>query len=149
MGADPKDEAIQADNNTILFVKGVHNQATGLDKGYQSMTLTVKWKTDNEVYKTLSKAVIKENAGLWIERMSVIEEGKTMILLMDQRRIVVSETFRKKLMDKEHLAHPGIIKMQNCLRAKYFWLGIEANVRRIVEACEVCQLHMRSQAWST
>ena len=78
--------------------------------------------------------------------MSVIEKGKSMILLMDQTRIVVPQTMRKRLMDREHLAHPGITKMQGSLRAKYFWPGIEADVRQVVEGCEACQLHMRSQA---
>ena len=63
-----------------------------------------------------------------------------MILLMDQTRILVPQTMRKRLMDREHLAHPGISKIQNSLRAKYFWLGIEADVKRIVEACKACQL---------
>ena len=57
-----------------------------MDKGYQSVALTVKSKTDKKVYKTLSKV-------------------KTMILLMDQTRIVVPQSLRKKLMDREHLAH--------------------------------------------
>ena len=99
------------------------------------MALTVKQKTGKEVYKTLSKAAIKDYVGLGIERMSVIEKGGSMILLMDQTRIVVPQTMRKRLMDREHLAHPGVNKMQNSLRAKYFWPGIEADVRRIVESC--------------
>ena len=82
--------------------------------------LTVKRKTDEEVYKTPSKAEINEYVGLGIKRMSVIEKGKTIILLMDQTRIVVPQTMRKELMDREHLAHPGITKMQNSLRAKYY-----------------------------
>ena len=49
-------------------------EATRLDKGYQSVALTVKQKTGKEVYKTLSKAAIKEYVGLGIERMSVIEK---------------------------------------------------------------------------
>ena len=93
------------------------------------MARTVKQKTGEKVYKTLSKAAIKEYVGQGIERMSVIEKGKSMILLMDQTRIVVPQTMRKILMDREHLAHPGIAKMQNSLRAKYFWPGIEVDVR--------------------
>ena len=58
--------------------------------------------------------------GLRIDRMLVIEKGDSMILLMDQRRIVVPQTMRKRLMDREHLAHPGINKMQRSIRAKYF-----------------------------
>ena len=67
--------------------------------------------------------------GQGIERMSVIEKGKSMILLLNQTRIVVPQAVRKRLMDREHLAHPGITKMLGSLRAKYFWPGIEADVR--------------------
>ena len=31
------------------------------------------------------------------------------------------------------------------MRAKYFWPDIEKDVRRVVESCEPCQLHMNSQ----
>ena len=48
-------------------------------------------------------------------------------------------------MDREHLAHSGVLKLQRSIRAKYFWPGMEANVKRLVEACELCQLYMRSQ----
>ena len=106
----------------------------------------MKQKTGEEVYKTLSKAAIKEYVGKGIERMSVIEKGKSMILLMNQTRIVVPDAVRKRLMDREHLAHPGINKMLASLRAKYFWPGIEGDVKRVVEGCEPCQLHMNSQA---
>ena len=62
-------------------------EAARLDQGYQSVALKVKRKTDEEVYKTLWKAAIKESLGLGIERMLVIEKGKTMILLTDQTRV--------------------------------------------------------------
>ena len=66
--------------------------------------------------------------------MSVIEKGDTKILLMDQTRIVVPLTMRKKLLEREHLAHSGMIRMINSVRAKYFWPGIETDVKRLVEA---------------
>ena len=121
-------------------------EAARLDEGYMSVARTVKQKTGEEVYKTLSKAEIQEYVGKGIERMSVIEKGDSMILLMDQTRIVVPESMRKRLMDREHMAHPGVTKMLASLRAKYFWPGIEGDVKRVVEACEPCQLHMNSQA---
>ena len=82
--------------------------------------MTIEQKTAEEVYK--------EYVGLGIERMSVIEEGDSMILLMDQTRILFPHTMRKKLMDREHLAHPGTNKMQNIFRTKYLWPGIEAGM---------------------
>ena len=117
-------------------------EAARLDEGYMSVARTVKQKTGEDVYKTLSKAAIKEYMGKGIERMSVIEKGESMILLMDQTRIVVPKTMRKRLMDREHLAHPGINKMLPSLRAKYFWPGIAKDVIRVVEGCKPCQVHM-------
>ena len=93
-------------------------EAARLDKGYRSVALTKKQKTGQEVYKTLSKAAIKEYVGQGLERMSVIEKEKSMIMPMDQTRIMVPQTMRMRLMDREHLAHPGINKMQSSLRAK-------------------------------
>ena len=98
-------------------------EAARLDKGYMSVAMTVKQKTDQEVYKTLSKAAIKEYVGLGIERMSVIKKGNSMIFLMDQTRIVVPQTMGKRLMDREQLAHQGINKMSRSIRVKYFGPG--------------------------
>ena len=51
---------------------------------------------------------------------------------------------RKKLMDREHLAHSGIIKIPNSIMAKYFWPGMEANVKRVVEACKPLTTHIHT-----
>ena len=107
-------------------------EAAKLDEGYQSVAETIKKKVDKEVYKTLSKAAILEYIGYGVERMSVIEKGNTKILLMDQTRIVVPLTMRKKLLEREHLANSGIIRMSNSIRAKYFWPGIEVDIKRLV-----------------
>ena len=107
-------------------------EAARLDKGYQSVAETIKQKKDKEVYKTVSTAAIKEYIGYRVERMSVIEKWDAMIMLMDQTRIVVPPSMRKKLINREHLAHTGINKMQMTIRAKYFWPGIEADVKKIV-----------------
>ena len=85
-----------------------------------------------------------EAASLDEEYMTVARTVRMCIRLMDQT-ILVPEAMRKRLMDREHLAHPGINKMLASLRAKYLWPGIEKNVRRVVEGCEPCQVHMNSQ----
>ena len=73
--------------------------------------------------------------------MSVFERGEPKIVLMDQTRIVVPLAMRKKLLRREHLAHSMVTRMSKGIRAKYFWPGIEADVKRLVDACELCQLH--------
>ena len=110
------------------------------------MAETIKQKKDNEVYKSVATAAIKEYIGLGVERMSVIEKGDTMIMLMDQTGVVVPQTMRMKLKEGEHLAHSRINKMSAGVRAKYFWPGIGADVKRMVEACEPCQLYYRAQS---
>ena len=87
-------------------------EAASLDEGYQSVIETIKKKKEKEVYKTLSAAAIKKYIGHGVETMSVIKKGDTMIVLMDQTRIVVPHSMMKKLTNREHLANTGIIKMQ-------------------------------------
>ena len=106
-------------------------KAARLDEGYQSVAETIKQKKDKEVYKTVSTAAIKEYIGHRVERMSVIEKLDALIMLMDQTRIVVPPSMRKKLINREHLAHTGINKMQMSIRAKYFSPGIEADGKKI------------------
>ena len=65
------------------------------------MAETIKQKKDNEVYKNVTTTAIKEYIGLGVERMPVIEKGDTMIMLMDQTRIVVPQTMRRKLKERE------------------------------------------------
>ena len=77
----------------------------------------------------VSKATITEYTGLGVDRMSVIKKGDTMIILKDQKRIVVPQAMRKKLLEREHLAHSGINRMSDSIRAKYFWPGIEADMK--------------------
>ena len=86
-------------------------EAARLDKGYQSVEETIKQKKDKEVYKTVSTAAIEEYIGHGVERMSVIEKWDTMIMLMDQTMIVVPPSMRKKLINRDHLAHSGITKI--------------------------------------
>ena len=97
---------------------------------------TIKKNIEKEVNKILSKAAVLEYIGHRVERMSVIEKGNTKILLMDQTRIVVPLKMRKKLLEREHLAHSRVTRMSDSITAKYFWPGIKADVKRMVEACE-------------
>ena len=80
-----------------------------------------------------------------MERISVIKKGDTKIKPMDQTRIGVPHSMRKKLLEREYLAHSRITRMSNSIRANYFLPGIEAHVKRMVEAYELCQLHQRAQ----
>ena len=54
-------------------------KATEKDKGYQRVAKTVEEKTEMEVIKTVSKAVITEYIDSGMNRMSVIRKGKTQI----------------------------------------------------------------------
>ena len=42
-----------------------------------------------------------------------------MIMLKDQTRIVVPQAMRKTLLEREHLAHSGVTRISNSIRAKY------------------------------
>ena len=119
-------------------------EAAKKDEGYQRVAQTVESKTELKIIKTVSKAAITEYSGLRVDRMSVIKKGSTMIMLKDQTRIVVPQAMRKTLLEREHLAHSGITRMSNSIRANYFWPGFEGDVKKMVESCEPCQVHQRA-----
>ena len=47
----------------------------------------------------------------------MIKKGDIKIMLMDQTRIVVPHTMRKKLLEREHLSHSVMSRMSNSIRA--------------------------------
>ena len=57
-----------------------------------------------------------------------------MIMLKDQTRKVVPQTMGKALLEREHLAHSGVTRMSKSIGAKYFWLCVKADVKRIVDS---------------
>ena len=76
-------------------------EAAKLDEDYQSVAETNKQNMDKEVYKTVTTTASKEYIRLGVERMSVIEKGNTIIVLIDQIRNVVPQTMWRKLLDTE------------------------------------------------
>ena len=55
-------------------------EAVGLDKGHQLVALTVNGKTDEEVYKTLTKAAIKKYVGLKATKYSTPSQVVTLVM---------------------------------------------------------------------
>ena len=109
------------------------------------MAETIENKKELEIIKTVSKDNITEYLGLGVDRILVIKEGDTMIMLNDQTRIVVPTAIRETLLDREYLSDSGINRISTSIRAKYFWLGIEGKVKRMVESCEASQMHKMDQ----
>ena len=106
---------------------------------------TIENKKELEIIKTVSKDNVTEYLGLWLDIILVINEGDTMIMLNHQSRIVVTTAIRETLLEREHLSDSGITRISTSIRTKYFWLGIEGNVKRMVESCEACKMHQLDQ----
>ena len=83
------------------------------------MAEIIESKKEREIIKTASKATITEYIGHGVDRMLVIKKGEMIIMLKDQTRIVVPQAMRKTLLEREHLAHSGVTRISNSIRAKY------------------------------
>ena len=108
------------------------------DKCYQKVAVRIEGKADVESMKTLSCPPVKELVGHGIERMCLIRKYG---IMMDHNMIVVPMAMREVLLKREHISYSGQTKMSNSIRMKYFWPGIEGDVKRTVEACLACQMH--------
>ena len=66
--------------------------------------------------------------------------------LLRGERIVVPESLRKRLLEKAHIGHPGIVRMKRQLRRAYWWPGQDKAVEEFVRRCTACQQSDKSVA---
>ena len=74
-------------------------------------------------------------------QLSLVNDG---LLCVDAKRIFVPIACRKSILNKLHVAHPGITKMYHTARTFYFWPGLKNDIVNLVSACDACQVHRAS-----
>ena len=74
--------------------------------------------------------------------LSIAGDG---LMAVDAKRIFVPFACRRSVLERLHLAHPGITKMYTTARTFYFWPGLKNDVSNLVSACDACQIHQASQ----
>lgn len=65
-------------------------------------------------------------------------------LIFKGNRLVVPRPVRADILDRLHSAHTGVNGCQRRARETVFWPGITADIKRLVEGCQICERHQQS-----
>ena len=88
----------------------------------------------------------REFRDVW-DNLSLIDEKEGALLVLDDTRIVVPRTARRKVLEKLHLSHSGVSKTRRTAAERYYWPHLSKTIAQVCEACEVCRRSLPSQ-WS-
>ena len=66
-----------------------------------------------------------------------VEDG----LILKGEALIIPPLQREKILQAIHERYMGITKCQYCARQCVYWLGINEDIRKMVEACPICQCH--------
>ena len=75
--------------------------------------------------------------------LSVIEDN---LLVYDGLRVVVPSQMRPEILKQLHASHSGIVKTRKLAQTLFYWPGINADIKSMVDGCEACQVGRASQA---
>ena len=101
-------------------------------------------KVTMHIAKTMINHPIREVKDCIARLLLIEKDGKRQILL-DYTCIVIPKAFRAEVLAREHLSHAGRSKTILDIAAKYYWPGLEKDMKQLVEECTACQTHGCSQ----
>ena len=94
--------------------------AADANEDYQKCAKIIADKGSKADMKSMNNHPIQAYK-VWWSKLSTMEiKSGTRIMLLDSTRIVVPETMRQKVLEREHMAHQGINKTCLDIAAKYF-----------------------------
>ena len=64
---------------------------------------------------------------------------KRMELTVEAGCLVVPQTCQRRVLEELHVSHPGIVKMKSLARIHVWWPGIDVDIEKLVQECNVCQ----------
>ena len=70
--------------------------------------------------------------------LSITDDNK--LITHDGNRIVIPKTMRSQILEALHEPHAGIVRTKKLARYLYFWPGMNADIKAIVENCNECQV---------
>ena len=147
-----KAELSQADDGLVY----IHNKITTAKKSAQDEQLT--WQDAQRQDKVLGPAMAAlegtdKGATKWTSAYE-LREGLLWKIehyrdarrhLETYRRLAVPAASRQAVMDACHTVgtagHPGVVRTYRIAKARFYWPGMFADVKRYVQQCPKCQLH--------
>ena len=109
-------------------------QATSQDADYISMVEALR-KDMNQL--NISHP-LRALAGVKDQLSSIEDEEGKVLLVVDNKKIVVPEGERSKLLSLLHKPHQGFQKTLKEARSLYFWPGMSGMIKQMCQACETC-----------
>ncbi|KAG1696506.1 Transposon Ty3-G Gag-Pol polyprotein [Nymphon striatum] len=90
----------------------------------------------NHIAKCFSK--------VW-NNLSLYDDDKYSLVLLDGHRIVVPYDARPDILHILHLSHQGLVKTKQLARRCYYWPGMNASIKNLIEGCRTCFEFLPSQ----
>ncbi|XP_062501354.1 uncharacterized protein K02A2.6-like [Corticium candelabrum] len=59
-------------------------------------------------------------------------------------RVIIPQKAWPRVLEKLHVAHPGVSRMKSLARSYIWWPGLDADIEKIAKSCGTCQEHQRS-----
>eukprot|EP00733_Pompholyxophrys_punicea_P000789 Pompholyxophrys_punicea_v1_NODE_288_length_2379_cov_34.988812.p2 type:complete len:135 gc:universal NODE_288_length_2379_cov_34.988812:1065-661(-) len=71
----------------------------------------------------------------YFKRASSVDKG----CILWGLRVVIPENLRKRVLQRVHEGHPGIVKGKTLLRGYFWWPKLDQELEAMVRSCVLCQ----------
>ena len=137
------------DEEDVPFIRSYVLASNDLAKRMQDEAAScIEYKTIHEAWKNGIAATdlppdhpARRLQDIW-QRLSLLDDG--LILVMDNKRILVPRGMRKEVLKLLHEGHSGMSQTYATAKQRYFWPGIQNDIANVVNKCEGCQIYCTS-----
>ena len=107
--------------------------AEAIGKHYNAMVLAIKSDANFNQLPDHHPARKLRNV---CDQLSIAKLGKTEVIMLDGRRIVVPKGARRNIIKELHCAHSGMTKTFKTAKHMYFWLHMKEELRKAIDVCQ-------------
>ena len=76
--------------------------------------------------------------------LSLINNGESYLVIMNDQRIMVPDSARKTILDFVHIPHDGIRKSSASANRSYFYRGMASDIENMIQDCPICARKQKS-----
>lgn len=88
--------------------------------------------------------IARSYSKIW-EMLSLYEDDNHVLVLFDGHRIVVPKDIRSDILQMLHVSHQGLVKTRQLARRCYYWPGMNASIKNLIDGCRTCVEFLPSQ----